>query len=171
MSDTKVVGFKLFPEHMRRSRQHAALLTRTLSDPHITKVVLRRENQLALAKSRLRATTSGKYTHAMLNDVGVHIAPDELQQAIDTNDEFYDFLRKATAGQGVVEVSYESLCEAPLEEPCRVCARIGAEPPAELPKNIFRPQTRGGGSACDGIANWQELKRAFEYSEHACDFE
>lgn len=123
----------------------------------------------AVAKSSLRAATSGNYTHLQLDDIRVSMSPAELQKTIDDTDECYNFLRKATAGQDVLELTYEGVCATPLEELRRVCLHIGALPPDELPQNIFQPQTCSSRPE-DGVANWDELQRAFEYSERACDF-
>lgn len=168
-ADAKPVGFKLFPEHMTRSPELAALSTRVLTDPRIKKVILRRDNQLAVAKSQLRAVTTGAYTERRLDEVGVHMSPAGLQTSIDTTAAYYQWLHDATAGQCVLEVTYERLCEAPLLELARVCAHIGVACPVALPQNIFSPQTSG--ALRDGVVDWQELRRAFAYSARACDFE
>lgn len=105
--DTGAVGFKLFPEHIRRSRVHDDLLKRVLTDPRVKKIVLVRDNRLAVAVSRLRAATTGAYVHTQLGDVQVLIEPAELQMAIDSYDAYYQFLRQATAGQHVLHLSYE----------------------------------------------------------------
>lgn len=57
------VGFKLFPEHMRRSAKHLEVAERVLQDPRIKKVVLVRENRLAVAVSKLRAASTGMLTN------------------------------------------------------------------------------------------------------------
>jgi hypothetical protein len=53
------VGFKLFPEHMRKSERHADVAERVLQDARVKKVVLVRENRLAVAVSKLRAAVTG----------------------------------------------------------------------------------------------------------------
>jgi LPS sulfotransferase NodH len=133
VADAGAVGFKLFPEHVRRSMVHAQLFGRVLADPAIKKVILRRENQVAVAASRLRAATTGAFTHTDVSSVEVWIDPAEMQAAVDSYDDFYTFLRKATAGQNVLHMTYEDLCAAPLPQLQAVCAFLGVRAPMALP--------------------------------------
>ena len=169
VASSGAVGFKAFPEHMRRDPARRALFARVLADPRIKKIILRRNNQVAVAVSRLRAATTGAFVHSNLGDVQVHIAPSEMQAAVDSYEAYYRYLRKATAGQHNCVVAYERLCEEPLQELNRVCQFLGVEAPSELPSNLFQRQTHG--KLCDAVANWDELFAAFRYSEDCTDFE
>lgn len=59
---TGAVGFKLFPEHMRRSEKHHEVAESVLRDPRVKKVVMMRENRLEVAVSKLRAASTGAFS-------------------------------------------------------------------------------------------------------------
>lgn len=67
----KAVGFKLFPDHWNGDNQET--LKRVLADKRIKKIVLRREDYLAVYASKLRADKTGAYIKKSLDDIPLHI--------------------------------------------------------------------------------------------------
>ena len=59
--DHKAVGFKSFPEHWRDSGNEDAFLQEILHDPGIQKIVLKREDELRVYVSMLRAEQTGMH--------------------------------------------------------------------------------------------------------------
>lgn len=165
----RAVGFKLFPEHIRRSTASHELFGEVLADPAVKKVVLVRENRLAVCASRLRAAVTGAFTHKTLDDVKVVIDPAGLQRSIDTYDEYYEYVRKVTAGQGVLWLTYEGVCRDPLAAVQRVCRHVGVAAPSDLPRNVFQPQS--GAQLRDAVVGWERLRAAFEGDPRLADFQ
>lgn len=123
------MGFKLFPEHIRRSEASRKLFSQVLADKTVRKIVLRRENRVAVAVSKLRAATTGTYIHKKLDHVAVVLDPPELQRFIDTYDSYYQYLKKATVGQHVLWMTYEAWLEDPERELAKVCEHVGVALP------------------------------------------
>eukprot|EP00892_Ulva_mutabilis_P003593 jgi/Ulvmu1/1605/UM111_0034.1 len=164
----RAVGFKLLPEHIRRSRASHELFSQVLVDPRIRKVVLVRENRLAVCVSKLRAATTGVYTHEMLDRVRVVIDPAQLQRGIDTYDAYYEYLREVTAGQHVLWLSYEEVCRDSVSAAQRVCEHIGVAAPPRLQRNVFQPQSKT--DLRTAVVGWERLRAAFEHDKRAVDF-
>jgi LPS sulfotransferase NodH len=164
------VGFKLFPEHIRRSDAHHVLFERMLADTRVRKVVLKRENRLAVCTSMLRASTTGAYTFKNYDAVRVVISPSDLQRTIDTYDGYYAWLDERLVGQTVCRLSYEALDAAPDDALAEVYKFLGVPPPsAQLARKtcLTRQSTS---SLRDAIANFDELEAVFAGTERACDF-
>lgn len=109
------VGFKVFPEHMCRSQRSRKLFEDLLADPRVHKIILRRENRIAVCASAMRASVTGAYIKADLNHVQVHIKPDEAQEFIDTYDRYYKYVKERVSGQqgSWTELTYEELVDDP----------------------------------------------------------
>ena len=67
----KAVGFKLFPDHWTANNEET--LRRVLADRRIKKIVLRREDYLAVYASKLRADKTGAYIKKSLDGIPLHI--------------------------------------------------------------------------------------------------
>lgn len=130
--------------------------------------MLRRNNRLAVGVSKLRASTTGAFSHKRLDEVVVSLDPSGFQGFIDSYDAYYGYLNKATAGQSVLWLSYEDLCEDPRTVVGSICGHVGVEPPAALPKGIFKPQSYQ--RIRESVSTWDCLLRAFEHDERGVDF-
>jgi len=73
------VGFKLFPEHIRRSEVHHDLFLRLLRDPAVKKIILERKSRLAVAVSSVRALVTGSYTKQNIGNLRVYLKPSDFQ--------------------------------------------------------------------------------------------
>ena len=108
VADEGAMGFKLVPEHIRKMAEHEALLKHMLADLRARKIVLRRENQAAVAALRLRAATAGACTHTLLPNVRIVIPVAGLQDAPSTYETYYAVLNKAMACQHVLQTQRQS---------------------------------------------------------------
>mmetsp|Transcript_28822 Transcript_28822/g.48710 ORF Transcript_28822/g.48710 Transcript_28822/m.48710 type:complete len:279 (+) Transcript_28822:3-839(+) len=185
--DATSVGFKLFPEHVTRGSAHQHtkrgesqmpptldFFERLLADPRVKKVILRRENRVATCSSVMRSSVTGSFAKDNLDHVPVHIEPADLHAFIKGFDGYYEYLRERTAGQRLVELTYESLVGDTEGELRRVCEHIGVRVAAgklvrdkgveqEVVKQTSRPLR-------ESIANFNELRAAFAGTERAPDF-
>lgn len=166
----RAVGFKLFPEHIRRSEAHHALFERMLADRRVRKIVLKRNNRLAVCTSMLRASTTGTYTHRNYDDVRVAIRPEGLQRFNDTYDGYYTWLDERLRTQPVCRLTYEALCESPADTLAEACAFLGVDAPrAAAISTCFTRQSTT--PLRDAVVNFEELRAAFAGTERASDFE
>jgi len=95
----KAVGFKSFPEHWSDVRNDACFLTAIMQDFRIKKIVLRREDELAVYVSMLRADQTGLYmTHAYPQELRLHIDPAKFQAFLDHYR--YTFQKKVPFARG-----------------------------------------------------------------------
>lgn len=67
----KAVGFKISPDHWTGDNEET--LKRVLADRRIKKIVLRREDYLAVYASKLRADKTGAYIKKSLDGIPLHI--------------------------------------------------------------------------------------------------
>lgn len=87
----KAVGFKLFPEHWTADNKE--VLQRVLVDRRIRKIVLKREDYLAVYSSKLRANKTGAYIRESLDHIPLLIdlsAFDNFIRYYDACYAFYD---------------------------------------------------------------------------------
>jgi LPS sulfotransferase NodH len=163
------VGFKVFPEHICRSKASRCLFENLLSDTRVRKIVLRRENRLAVCVSALRSSVTGEYIKKNLDDVKVKIAPHELQTFIDHYDNYYNYIGERLAGQhGTwLDVTYEDLVRDPSKTTRRIYKLLSV--PAAAPASPIRKQTTTG--LRNAVDNFDELRDAFAGTERACDFD
>ena len=171
--DERAVGFKLFPEHFKRSERLHTFVDGLLSDPTVRKVVLRRKNLLATCVSTVRATSTGEYLGKVLDDVRVWIKPHEFDLYARSSDDYYAFLRERLVGQTYVEMSYEELVRDPAAALRPVYTLLGVNatashgraPPAN---DVMRRQSTT--STREKIANFDALRAAFLLTARAADF-
>lgn len=164
------VGFKLFPEHIKnRVPEHFEFYEQLLADPRIHKVVLCRENRLALCASMMRAAVTGHYIKKNYDDVKVHIKANEFQNFVDEHDKYYAFVRERLVGQEYVELTYEELVLEADQTLLRVFRMLGVSP--ESTKSNTRIKKQSSSSLKNVVVNFAELKAAFACTERAGDFE
>lgn len=83
----KAVGFKLFPDHWTDDNDE--ILKRVLADRRIKKIVLRREDYLAVYASKLRADKTGAYIKKSLDGILLHIDLSAFDKFIRYYDAWY----------------------------------------------------------------------------------
>lgn len=159
------VGFKAFPEHMRR---HEALFDKVLADRRVRKIVLRRENRLAVAVSMVRASVTGDYQGTNLDDIPVAISPEDHQRFITSYDAYYEFLCSRLRGQHVIELTYEELTTSPTTTIDMVLNYLNLDPFPSPIQSLFTRQTFR--SLKDAVVNFGELQAAFIGTPREVDF-
>ncbi|KAG7347361.1 glycosyl transferase family 2 protein [Nitzschia inconspicua] len=80
----KAVGFKSFPDHWTDGRNEDVWRETILEDFRIKKIILRREDELAVYISMLRADQTGRYmTHGYPSDLRFRVDPAQFQGFLD----------------------------------------------------------------------------------------
>eukprot|EP00961_Rhodomonas_salina_P195014 2632927-Rhodomonas_salina.2 len=166
-SEKSRVGFKMFPEHAH----DMDFLERLLADRRVKKVVLRRENRLALCTSVMRTAVTGHYIHKTIDHVPVHIKPHELESFIEGYDKYYAFLRERLADQHFVEISYEELVAEPKTTLTPVLRLLGLESEQDEHPGSRDIQPQSSGELRHAVVNFEELRAAFLGTERAPDFD
>lgn len=107
----KAVGFKSFPEHWSDVRNDACFSTPIMQDFRIKKIVLRREDELAVFVSMLRTDQTSLYlTHAYPQDLRLHVDPAKFQAFLDRYR--YTFRKKyhsPVVGRDTFHLTYEQM--------------------------------------------------------------
>jgi hypothetical protein len=85
----KVVGFKMFPDHWTSENEEA--LQRVLADRRIKKIILRRNDYLAVYASKLRADKTGKYINKSLDEVKIRINLSAFESFIEYYNACYEY--------------------------------------------------------------------------------
>jgi hypothetical protein len=85
----KVVGFKMFPDHWTSENEEA--LQRVLADRRIKKIILRRNDYLAVYASKLRANKTRKYNHKSLDEVKIRINLSAFKSFIEYYNACYEY--------------------------------------------------------------------------------
>jgi GT2 family glycosyltransferase/LPS sulfotransferase NodH len=155
------VGFKLFPEHIRRSEAHHDLFARLLRDPAVKKIVLQHQSRLAVAVSSVRAMVTGSYTKANTSNLRVYIKPSDFQRFCESYDAYYKFLDKMTLGQQVLSVSHEDIVANPEMAVRRICTFLGVARGESQLKDLFAKQSDRVVPDERDVVNYKELKWAF----------
>ncbi|KAG8462157.1 hypothetical protein KFE25_011607 [Diacronema lutheri] len=167
----RAVGFKLFPEHIRRSDEHHLLFERMLADKRVRKIVLVRSNRLAVCTSMLRASTTGAYTRDNYDKVRVRISPADLQRFVSSYDDYYAWLDELLTGQEVCRLTYEALNAEPALAIAEACAFVGVDASSLAAPNKTCFQRQSTTSLRAAVANFDELREAFAGTDRACDFD
>lgn len=165
----RAIGFKLFPDHWRKTNEDA--LRRLLADSRIKKVVLRRDDYLAVYSSKLRADKTGKYVKKSLDNIPLHIDPSSFQHFADYYDscyDYYDSFLQEGSGQSVFRLSYESLTGKDgdvvfnsLLKFLEVDSSIVPPVLSLTTKQTTKPLNRKGESG--GVVNFDEVERSFKF--------
>lgn len=113
----KSVGFKSFPEHWTDVRNEDIWQESILEDFRIKKIILRREDELAVYVSMLRADRTGRYmTHSYPSDMHLHVDPAQFQGFIDNyRDTFQRKYKSPVCGRDSYLISYEQLISDDFE--------------------------------------------------------
>lgn len=159
----QAIGFKLFPEHIKRDPEAMAAL---LADPAVKKIVLRRGNAVATYVSQRRALLTGQFLQVKHpGNVFVHIDPDELQRHLSNYKGCYAAYARLLAGQAFHEVLYEDLCGDAKDDTFRGIADF-----LGLESRVPAPLTQTARQTPASISNFEELATAFLHTAYRGDF-
>lgn len=159
----QAIGFKIFPEHIKRDPEAMAAL---LADPAVKKIVLRRGNAVAAYVSQRRALLTGQFLQVKQpGNVAVRIDPDELQRHLNNYERCYADYYRLLAGQAVHQVFYENLLGDARDSTFKGIADfLGIEARVPAPLTQTTRQTPAS------IINHEELAAAFLHTSYRGDF-
>jgi len=109
----KAVGFKSFPEHWTDVRNEEVWRECILNDLRVKKIVLHRQDELAVLVSMIRADETGRYLqHAYPKDLKITIDPARLQSFVDSyRDTFQRKYKSPLCGRDTFLLTYEQLVD------------------------------------------------------------
>jgi LPS sulfotransferase NodH len=110
---TKAVGFKSFPDHWWEPKNDLVFERKIMEDCQVKKVVLFREDELAVYVSMKRAEETGIYmTHCYPKDLKINVDPAAFQVFVNNyRDAFHRRYKSTMQGQDTFRVSYEQLVD------------------------------------------------------------
>ena len=111
--DTRAVGFKSFPDHWWETRNDSVFDAKIMEDVHVKKVVLFREDELAVYVSMKRAEVTGLYMkHHYPDKLRIKIDPAAFQVFLNNyRDTFRRRYTSLTQKQDTFRISYEQLTQ------------------------------------------------------------
>jgi glycosyltransferase involved in cell wall biosynthesis/LPS sulfotransferase NodH len=110
---TQAIGFKSFPEHWIDVRNEHVWKEYVLEDLRVKKVILYREDELAVFVSTKRAEMTGHYmTHPYPSDVKVYVDPAEFQSFVNNyRHTFRKKYRSPIEKRDTFRITYEQLVD------------------------------------------------------------
>ncbi|KAL3909756.1 MAG: hypothetical protein SGILL_007960 [Bacillariaceae sp.] len=112
-TNTKSIGFKSFPDHWWEARNDTVFERHIMDDVGVKKIVLFREDELAVYVSMKRAEATGLYmTKSYPPGMKIHIEPEAFQIFLNNyRDTFRRRYTSAMRDQDTFRISYEQLVE------------------------------------------------------------
>lgn len=113
MTTTKAIGFKSFPDHWLDVHNEHVWQESIMEDFRIKKVILHREDELAVFVSMKRADLTGRYlSHPYPDDLKITICPAEFQTFVNNYRHTYrKKYRSPMVGRDTFHITYEELVE------------------------------------------------------------
>ena len=156
----KAIGLKLFPDHMRRNSTVHKLFDNVLVDNRIKKIILYRENHLAVCTSMLRSAVTGHYTHKNLDSTNVSFSANEFQEFINSYDEYYEYINENCTNK--LNITYEDLIRDIDGTLRKICDFLGVE--YELTETSSKKQSTK--TLEESISNYSELDNTFAFTRY-----
>lgn len=109
--NSKAIGFKSFPEHWIDVRNEKFWQEYLIEDLRVKKIILRREDELAVFVSMKRADQTGFYmTKSYPEDLKLHIDPAEFQRFVNNyRNTFRNKYRSPIEKRDTFHITYEQL--------------------------------------------------------------
>ena len=165
------VGFKSFPEHWLDARNEHVWHEHVLQDLRVKKIVLHREDELAVYVSMQRADQTGHYmTYSYPTDLKIHVDPAAFQ--IFVNNYRHTFSTKyqsPVAQHDTLHITYEKMMDEEhfeAEIVPKLWKFLGVDPSIKLRK--LRETVKQADPTEDlstVIANYDELEFCFRYTD------
>jgi hypothetical protein len=164
----KAVGYKSFPNHYLFKSAPLMPLYRifqeqVLGDPDVCKVILIRRDVIRTYVSSRRAFETGQYMTNAYQDNLITLDLVDFQRFVDRYHECYLDYRHKTQGHPRVIVTYEDLCQDPVQAIKPIWKLLGVADAETPPKSLDEcvPQSAGALAPLrDSIANYEELEFA-----------
>lgn len=169
--DFRAVGFKSFPEHWLDVRNEPFFQNNILEDLRVKKIILMREDELAVFVSMKRADYTGSYmTNAYPKDLTFRIDPAEFQRFLNNyRNTFRNKYRSPIAKRDTFWITYEQLIDTKVFETTilpRLWDFLGVK--NDIPMRLLRETVKQADPDEDlstVIENYGELEFCFRHSE------
>ena len=142
-----------------------------MKDIRVKKIILHRQDELAVSVSMLRADQTGRYMkHAYPDDLTLHIDPAQFQQFVDNyRDTFARKYKSPTVGRDTFCITYEQLCSDTTVLEGQIMPQLfqffGVDPtaPVKRLKETVK-QANPQEDLATVIENYDQLEFCFRYS-------
>ena len=170
-SNFKAVGFKSFPEHWIDVRNECFWQDSILEDLRVKKIVLKREDELAVFVSMKRADKTGFYmTHSYPKNLTLHVDPAEFQRFVNNyRNTFKNKYRSPIEKRDTFHITYEDLIDEDHFETViapKLFDFLGVQ--ANIPIQRLKETTKQANVDEDiatVISNYEELEFCFRHSD------
>lgn len=163
----RAIGFKSFPEHWIDVRNEPVWQEYLLQDFRVKKIILHREDELAVFVSMKRADLTGRYlTHKYPDELQVHIDPAEFQTFLNNyRNTFQCKYKSPVEKRDTFWMTYEQLVDSELRNSDiipKLCKFLGIEASQELqPLKETVKQADPEEDLSKVISNYEELEFCF----------
>jgi Glycosyl transferase family 2 len=167
----KAIGFKSFPEHWSAVRNDAVWERAILQDLRVKKIILFREDELAVYVSMLRTEETGLYLGKPYPaDLKVRVDPAAFQAFLNNyRDTYRRKYKSPLVGRDTFWITYEQLTTEELltnEILPKLLSFIGVDPTVQLRRLAeTTKQADPNEDFRDVITNYDELEFCFRYSD------
>ncbi|CAJ1940641.1 unnamed protein product [Cylindrotheca closterium] len=166
----KAVGFKSFPEHWITPRNEDVWQQEILEDLRVKKIILWRQDELAVFISMKRAEKTNAYmTHQYPSDLTIHVDPAEFQRFLNNyNNTFQNKYRSPISKRDTFIIEYEQLVDPIAFEEIapKLWRFLGVQDDAKIQtlKETVR-QSKPNENLSLVISNYEELEFCFRHSK------
>mmetsp|Transcript_7212 Transcript_7212/g.10150 ORF Transcript_7212/g.10150 Transcript_7212/m.10150 type:complete len:1017 (-) Transcript_7212:189-3239(-) len=169
-SRSQAVGFKLFPEHIRRMGETGDhVFRKMMADPYIKKIILMRKNALEVFVSMKRASLTGKYLKDNYDHLQVHVDPPELQLFLRDYHKCFKCYDEMLKNQATYKITYEDLVNYRESSMKALLSFLNLDD-GHIPKPIEATRKQSSKPMHTAIKNYSELKLCFKHSKFASMF-
>mmetsp|Transcript_12923 Transcript_12923/g.27249 ORF Transcript_12923/g.27249 Transcript_12923/m.27249 type:complete len:1014 (+) Transcript_12923:733-3774(+) len=171
----KVVGFKSFPEHWKDTHNEYCFQQNIMQDLRVKKIILYREDELAVYVSMKRAETTGHYmTHTYPPELKIRVDPAVFQIFVNNyRHTFRDQYQSPMATTDTFWITYDELVDivaSPSVETNKILPKLwnflGVDP--SVPLRTLRETVKQADSGEDlstVISNYDELEFCYRHSD------
>lgn len=166
----KAIGFKSFPDHWSAVRNDSTFSRAILENQNVKKIVLKREDELAVYVSALRADETGLYLGTCYpKDLKMHVNPAFFQRFVNNYRNTYRNTYKSPVQRDTFHITYEQLIdEHHFRDDIlpKLWNFLNVDPTAPLRKEVQTiKQADPDEDLSDVITNYEELEFCFRYSD------
>lgn len=167
----KAIGFKSFPEHWAAVRNDKTFTRDILENHTVKKIVLKREDELAVYVSSQRADETGMYLGMCYpKDLKVHVNPAFFQRFVNNyRSTFRNKYKSPMAKHDTFYITYEQLVEEDHfrdEIFPKLCNFLNVDPTVSMQKEVQTiKQADPNEDMSKVITNYDELEFCFRYSD------
>ncbi len=172
----KAVGFKSFPEHWRDTHNEGCFQENIMQDLRVKKIILHREDELAVYVSMKRTEITGHYlTHKYSPELKIHVDPAAFQTFVNNyRHTFRNRYQSPIAKRDTFWITYDQLVEMTQSSPSAESKEIlpklwnflGVD--SSVPLRTLREtvkQANPDEDLSDVISNYDELEFCFHLSD------